>query len=142
MSGGLLGICGGDNGIDGCRGRECGSDGLWRLTTQTPGIAYFPSAAFRNMILALFWERSTLRLSLPGSVMLNDEVERRNRGMLVRQRFFQPSRKVSIELISMQRQCMIGVELVILLLYRSPNARLQSLADDDSSAICLPRKYR
>ena len=42
---------------------------------------------------------------------------------------------MSIELISMQRQCMTEMKLVILLLYRSPNAPLQSLADDDSSAI-------
>ena len=36
-----------------------------RLTTQTPAIPYLPSAAFRNMTLALFSDRS----SLAGSVM-------------------------------------------------------------------------
>ncbi len=42
---------------------------LERLTTQTPGTAYLPSAAFRSMTLALFWDRSTLGFLLAGSAI-------------------------------------------------------------------------
>ncbi len=40
------------------------------LTTQTPAIAYFPSAALRSMTFALFWDRSGLGFRVAGSVML------------------------------------------------------------------------
>lgn len=60
-----MGTGDGIEGIDGCCAEGwvqvgfAGIDG-GRLTTQTPGMAYLPSAAFRSMTLALFWERSTL----------------------------------------------------------------------------------
>lgn len=44
---GMYGICEG-KGFGSMYGRH------GRLTTQTPGIAYLPSAAFRSMTLALF----------------------------------------------------------------------------------------
>ncbi len=40
------------------------------LTTHTPAMAYFPSAAFRSMILALFWDRSGLGFRVAVSAML------------------------------------------------------------------------
>lgn len=74
-----------EGGVEG-RGEESalmGGEGVWRrqsaarikwfqegLTTQTPATAYLPSAALRSMILALFWDRSTLAFSGAGSAMV------------------------------------------------------------------------
>ena len=69
----VIGRGNGDEGIDG--GREGGGSGnllsrtTGTLTTQTPGMAYLPSAAFRNMMLALFWDRSCLGFLVAGSAM-------------------------------------------------------------------------
>ena len=41
-----------------------------KLTTQTPGTAYPPSAAFLSMMFALFWERSIFGGLGAGSAML------------------------------------------------------------------------
>ena len=49
------------------RGRE-----MKKLTTQTPGTAYLPSAAFLSMMFALFWERSILGGLDAGSTMLGE----------------------------------------------------------------------
>lgn len=40
-----------------------------KLTTQTPAMAYLPSAAFRSMTLALFSDRSSLGCFAAGSAM-------------------------------------------------------------------------
>lgn len=47
------------------------------LTTQTPGMAYLPSAAFRSMTLALFWERSNSGFGVVASAMMG--LERRGK---------------------------------------------------------------
>ena len=54
--------------------RSGSGDGLARLTTQTPATPYLPSAAFRSMTLALFWDRSGLAFLAAGSAIAEDAV--------------------------------------------------------------------
>lgn len=54
--------------------RSGSGDGLARLTTQTPATPYLPSAAFRSMTLALFWDRSGLGCLAAGSAIAEDAV--------------------------------------------------------------------
>ena len=50
--------------------------GKGKLTTQTPAMAYLPSAAFLSMTLALFWDRSMLGFLVAGSAMFAVEGRR------------------------------------------------------------------
>lgn len=47
-----------------------------KRTTQTPAMAYLPSAAFLSMTLALFWDRSILGFLVTGSAMFAVEGRR------------------------------------------------------------------
>ena len=116
-----------------------------RHTTQTPGTAYLPSAAFRNMTLALFWVRSTSGFLAADSAMILElgekEAQLRDVG---RQWLFQPNRKVSTGLIWMQHQRMMERERVrvcILLLCRSPPHSLVE-AMTMLRQFCSPKKLK